>query len=906
MVEATLERAYTKKPEFERMTSIEEAITVIPPAEIATELPLGNVRPSWTRPRNWWDEECDRHLVLGVFIHGYGRYHEIRDDNRFIFQTKMRDWASNTRALIRAHSDNDNVSGSQLSGKDMQYSDDVAISHFTTPSGQECRVLISNTRHSDYRGVYSQPGSVKWMAQHGDHLSNIYLGTYDSELLAATAYDDYAREVEGEKAQCNFDKKIDGKRIKYEIDRTKRPVLPWHRASKYRGVRASGAKWTAQISYDGGNHHLGTFCSEIEAAVAYDTAALDHHGSNAISNFPCGVEKELLRFTEEPGVHVEFLGSGVSTTTRLSEAILKARPQPNEEKELKSPPPAVREEITSSQSGPPKKKKNRSEVEGDDELESVGDEEEGEADDNLPPPSGENENKLDLEVGMPDARVLNRLFTWLVTSDAARMSKDEMDKKTKANKKARMQDIAGKREEKAKQAAEEDRILNIRLGEKGILALNYALFDSDAQHFSQKKSLLKKCEANIKNKKVEGIPTPFSEQLDGPEIELPEEDVKRLCSALLLFGAPFDDPRLPLDESLLLCTIGVSPFIAREFNNSNLNSPSPASSISALSDVEIPTSEIDAESLSESDEMKLLVEEVIRLSSFDDLTTVTETNSAQSKLKLFTWHDLMLYAGVQLTLPQVTLFYTHIWLPFCVAISKTQSFANRVILPNPYLPPSFHSVSSKGLCSIFMQRQRNFRTIRYILSTHLKTLASYLKLNASKYHSHSVPVWWCPWIHDLAMMIGYLKHGYMALEAICKDPVLPFTIHSIYHHICTVFLYGSESTLPVARGLFKSTDEALKWARATSHLFPDQFVLESRLTRILSDLTKHLPARHMCRITYNQNEDIDEIGNFDEKKYGILLDSNELHPILSLQTFLKESQKRRRLEITQNHPSIFF
>jgi superfamily II DNA or RNA helicase len=924
MVEATLERVFTKKPEFERMESVEDAVAVIPPAEIATELPLGNVRPSWTRPRNWWDEECDRHLVLGVFIHGYGKYHEIRDDNRFIFQTKMRDWAMNTRALLRAHNDNDTgIGGFPLSGKEMQYSDDVAISHFTTPSGQECRVLISNTRHSEYRGVYSQPGSVKWMAQYGDDQSNVYLGTYDTELLAAQAFDDYSREVEGANAQCNFDKKEGGRRIKYDLDKNKRPILPWHRASKYRGVRASGAKWTAQISYDGGNHHLGTFCSEIEAAVAYDTAAIDHHGTNAISNFPFGVEKELMKFTEEPGVHVEFLGSGISTTSRLNEAILKSRPQiplqfGDEKEGGKMTPPPVKDE---SLGGGGSKKKKFREGDGDDDMESVGEEEEGDGEDN-PTTTGE-ENKLDLEVGMPDARVLNRLFTWLVTSEAARMSKDEMEKKTKANKKARMQDIAGKREEMAKQAAEEDRVLNIQLGEKGILSLNYALFDSDAQHFSQKRSLLKKCEANIKNKvRVENPVAPTAPSLVNPspltpqtdqmspseviqEMGLSEEEVKRLCSALLLFGAPFEDTRLPLDASLLLSSIGINPSIATDPNECLPPTPqvsSSSSQVSSESDDNTPLAEPNLLTLAESEDLKLLAEEAIRLSSFDEIPPASTATPIREHLRIFNWIDLLSYADVQLTVKQVSTFYTHIWLPFCVAISKTQSFANRVILPNPYLPPSSHSVSSKGLCSIFMQRQRNYRAVRYILSRHVKPLVAYLKTNASKYHSLGVPVWWCPWIHDLGMMVGYMKHGYMALEAICRDPVLPFTSQAITNHVCRTFLYGSSTTLPAARGMFTTTEDALTWARACSQLFPDQFSLENRLVKILADMTKHLPLRHMCRITYS--EDVDDL-SYESKKYGVVLDSLELHPVMPLQTFLEESEKRRRLEITQNHPLIF-
>ena len=52
-------------------------------------LPLGDVRPSWSRPRSWWDLECDRHLVLGTFKHGYGRYELMRDDPDYCFKEKL-------------------------------------------------------------------------------------------------------------------------------------------------------------------------------------------------------------------------------------------------------------------------------------------------------------------------------------------------------------------------------------------------------------------------------------------------------------------------------------------------------------------------------------------------------------------------------------------------------------------------------------------------------------------------------------------------------------------------------------------------------------------------------------------------------------------------------------------------
>lgn len=63
---------------------------------------------------------------------------------------------------------------------------------------------------------------------------------------------------------------------------------PGTKHSKFKGVcwKKKNRKWEAAIGFQKKRIHLGYFCSEIEAARAYDEAAKKYHGEFACLNFP--------------------------------------------------------------------------------------------------------------------------------------------------------------------------------------------------------------------------------------------------------------------------------------------------------------------------------------------------------------------------------------------------------------------------------------------------------------------------------------------------------------------------------------------------------------------------------------------------------------------------------------------
>ncbi|KAG7391581.1 choline dehydrogenase 7 [Phytophthora boehmeriae] len=293
------------------------------------------------------------------------------------------------------------------------------------------------------------------------------------------------------------------------------------------------------------------------------------------------------------------------------------------------------------------------------------------------------------------------------------------------------------------------------------------------------------------------------------------------------------------------------------------------------------------------------------------------------------WRNIVEWGNLNKTAIMARSFYETKFLPKCREVARMRADPlgsdQRAIALGDLIGIEFvdayegvlaHGLKARNTSWVTLRRTQLLEDVLDILSTKREALEDFLRSGQQDLVAE-MPVWWCPWIHDLGVFYGMARYGIYGWDRLLLDRQLPFHRQAREHHIRAVFLEGTPTFRPLYRHLFESVGDMNAWFTRVVDEFPSLSVLERKMETICAAVLEG----HRTAGRYDEPEDRREFslsppGNcFEElifahvKQHEELLEEANLSSLATasgepshagssssapeLQAFLNESQNRR-------------
>lgn len=169
-------------------------------------------------------------------------------------------------------------------------------------------------------------------------------------------------------------------------------------------------------------------------------------------------------------------------------------------------------------------------------------------------------------------------------------------------------------------------------------------------------------------------------------------------------------------------------------------------------------------------------------------------------------------------------------------ISHSPEISNSVQtpLPDPCLELEEQSLEALGYALAVLRRVRLMESMCYIASggVSMETLSEAARSSITCKNLDGLPLWWCPWVHDVAVLAHAATRG---LFSVLEDRHQDGGIFSRLRTVQTL-----ESTLPSDLTKRSSTEDLDEWTEIHAKDFPSLNVLERRLAFLCSRATSEV------------------------------------------------------------------